>query len=71
MFIHSDTQVSTGEEVFAGSNAVLKVKMLLHKLVNKLKTPSSDYPETVASTQHDRAADNAAHFGVKWAADKA
>lgn len=43
-------QVSTGEEVFAGSNAVLKVKMLLHKLVNKLKTSSSDYPKTVAST---------------------
>lgn len=66
-------QVSTGEEVFAGSNAVVKVKTLLHKLVNKLKTPSSDYPKTVASTQHDGAADNphAAHFCMEWAADKA
>lgn len=66
-------QVSTGEEVFAGSNAVVKVKTLLHKLVNKLKTPSSDYPKTVASTQHNGAADNphVAHFCVEWAADKA
>lgn len=43
-------QVSTDEEVFAGSNALLKVKTLLHKLVNKLKTPTSDYTKTVAST---------------------
>lgn len=46
-WVHSATlagfeQVSTVEEVFAGSNAVLKVNLLLHKLVNKLKTFSSD-----------------------------
>lgn len=32
--------------------------MLLHKLANKLKPHSSDYPKTAASTEHDSAADN-------------
>lgn len=47
-------QVSTTKEVFAGSNALLKVKTLLHKLVNKLKAPTSDYLKTVASTAERR-----------------
>lgn len=36
-------KVSATKEVFADSNEVLKVKIVLHKLVNRLKTCSSDY----------------------------
>lgn len=36
-------KVSATKEVFADPNEVLKVKIVLHKLVNRLKTRSSDY----------------------------